>query len=776
MGYTARRQRAYVSLAVIVVVALVAALALVAAPRPAFAAGVVGNGTAASCTEAALDAALAGGGLVTFDCGPNPVTITITTAASIGSTPTTVDGGDMVTLSGNDTAGLFDVGDGDTLNLLNLTLTDGEGSAIDVQNGTLNLTDVVVQNGERGIYNDAGVVNLTDSVITNNVLSGAFQSGGGIESYNGSLTLTRSVISNNQVTSNDTGFGRGGGIYFQAQDNSDNLTIVDSTITGNTANKEGGGIYALDDVPAAPNPAATITGSTIDHNAGNNGGGLFSNNVALSVTNATFSANQSTVTSGSAIFHHAGTGTLNNVTITDNDATGISAVRIRAGATLNAANTIIAGNVGGVSNLPSDCQGTLTSMGYNVIGDTDNCVISGTTTGNLLDTDPLLDTLQDNGGPTETHAIDTDSPAYNAGNPDDPPAAGTLACATVDQRGAVRPQAGRCDIGAFEVGTLDAVPPVTNAASNPVPNAAGWTRFNTTVTLTATDNFGVDHITYSATGAQPIGSTDVAGDSAQVVINTNGETVLSYFAVDTGGNTETTKQVTVKLDKNVPVMDQAPAAKFVELLRLGTDTVPVMLYKWTAHDVGPSGLNRYWLQQSLDGGALTTLTLPSPLAPSQPRQLAPDHDYMHQIRAVDNAGGTSSGLQTPTYHLSVLDDDEAAVVYAGTWTNNLLSYAWGGTAYRSGSAGATATVTFTGTSLGWVTTLANDRGIATISVDGGPAIQVDLYRAQFMGRRFAWVVNGLTPGSHTVVITVTGTKNPASSGFRVEVDGFAVLS
>src|SRR5262245_56985675 len=61
--------------------------------------GVVGTGTPASCTEAALDAALAGGGKVTFNCGPNPVTITLTSGIVVTAS-TSVDGGSKITLSG----------------------------------------------------------------------------------------------------------------------------------------------------------------------------------------------------------------------------------------------------------------------------------------------------------------------------------------------------------------------------------------------------------------------------------------------------------------------------------------------------------------------------------------------------------------------------------------------------------------------------------------------------------------------------------------------------
>src|SRR5437763_1953306 len=83
-------------------------LSLVAfAPPAVFAAGVVGDGTPGSCTDAALTSALSGGGLVTFNCGPSPVTIVISEKTI--SDDTTIDGGGLVTLSGNDTNRLFDL-------------------------------------------------------------------------------------------------------------------------------------------------------------------------------------------------------------------------------------------------------------------------------------------------------------------------------------------------------------------------------------------------------------------------------------------------------------------------------------------------------------------------------------------------------------------------------------------------------------------------------------------------------------------------------------------
>ena len=69
------------------------------APGTALAGGVVGTGSAGSCTEPALDAALAGGGAITFSCGTAPFTITLTSTKLIAA-DTGIDGGSLITLQG----------------------------------------------------------------------------------------------------------------------------------------------------------------------------------------------------------------------------------------------------------------------------------------------------------------------------------------------------------------------------------------------------------------------------------------------------------------------------------------------------------------------------------------------------------------------------------------------------------------------------------------------------------------------------------------------------
>ena len=115
---------------------------------PAYAAGVVGTGTPESCTDAALNAALTGGGAVTFNCGPNPTTITLSAQKSIVA-DTEIDGGGSVSLSAHGSRH-FLVNAGATLTVSSLTLRDG------------------FANGDGGSIFNGGTVVISNTLLTNN--------------------------------------------------------------------------------------------------------------------------------------------------------------------------------------------------------------------------------------------------------------------------------------------------------------------------------------------------------------------------------------------------------------------------------------------------------------------------------------------------------------------------------------------------------------------------------------------------------------------------------
>lgn len=275
-------------------------------PGSAKAAGVVGSGIPDSCTETALDASLVDGGLITFNCGAGPITITLTTQKIIAR-DTTIDGGGKITLSGGDAIRLFYVSSNVSLTLNNLSISNGSdspGGAI-YNTGTLIITNSTLINnkapgGVGGVIYNTGGVTITGSTLSNNVASAGLA---GCISNEGMLTISNSTFSNNfgglaggaiinnGTTSIDHGIfyinqspGGGGAIV-----NNNSLTILNSSFSNNTSSSgRGGAIYNVSTM--------TITGSGFSLNEASSSGGSIYNTSFITITNSIFSSN--TVTSG----------------------------------------------------------------------------------------------------------------------------------------------------------------------------------------------------------------------------------------------------------------------------------------------------------------------------------------------------------------------------------------------------------------------------------------------------------------------------------------------
>lgn len=253
---------------------------------------VVGTGTAGSCTSAAVVAAVAQGGIITFNCGSAPVTIAMTATAKVfnNKPDVTLDGGGKVTLDGGNTVRILYQNTCDsaqvwttptcqnqpspTLTVQNIAFTKGNstgqttdgggGGAIFVRGGHFNIVNsTFTKNQCEGTGQDIGggavrvlsIYNGDPVYVTNSTFGGASglgnfcSNGGALSSIGVSYTISNSTFTFNSAIGNGAnparagtpGGGSGGAIYNDG--NNYALRISGSTITDNSAVEGGGAVF-----------------------------------------------------------------------------------------------------------------------------------------------------------------------------------------------------------------------------------------------------------------------------------------------------------------------------------------------------------------------------------------------------------------------------------------------------------------------------------------------------------------------------------------------------
>jgi len=337
---------------------------------------------------------------------------------------------------------------------------------------TANISGVTIRNGYPTVGSGGGVFNygaltITDSTIENN--TGYY--GGGI--HNGgtnTISLVRCVIQNNSAHT-------GAGI-----DNEGTLNLDHSIIRSNVAEFQGGGLYvglyayATVRYSTFSNNNAQFGGaiynddnhqnrvfildSTLSQNSANDSGGGIENAGYLYVVNSTISGGYANKNGGGIGNSYAAflynTSVIGNDADHDRDESGGIGGGIYTGSfsTFVAVNSLIAANTIGNTLAYDDCDGPLQVYGWNLFGEIADCTFTGN--GDAARGLVSLNTigpLQDNGGPTPTHALLRGSEAIDSttmqGCVDE-----TGAQVTADQRGAPRIAGARCDVGAFEYGAV----------------------------------------------------------------------------------------------------------------------------------------------------------------------------------------------------------------------------------------------------------------------------------------------------------------------------------
>jgi hypothetical protein len=266
----------------------------------------------------------------------------------------------------------------------------------------------------------------------------------------GATQLWDVTITGGDVTTG-IGGGNGGGIYLQNDGGS--LLVARSSIVGNSAANAGGGISAP--VLGSSSPSAlSVFDSTIADNSSEFGGGVFYGGALI--VNSTISGNTVLDNAGAV----AGARQLIYVTITGNQAGSEPGFRGQ----ITSDPAIWGSVIGASSDGGPNCSAfaPLSSSGYNV-EDGDDCGLDQST--DLVDTDPMLETLSDNGGPTQTHLPAPSSPLL-----DHIATADCNPTYVADQRNVSRPQGTGCDTGSVEV-EVDAPPAPEPTPEPPAPDA-----------------------------------------------------------------------------------------------------------------------------------------------------------------------------------------------------------------------------------------------------------------------------------------------------------------
>jgi hypothetical protein len=378
-------------------------------------------------------------------------------------------GADKILISGGNRTRIFSATA--PLTLAGLTLKNGlgDGAALLVtrSRATINgctFADNAAPDGLGGaIYNPGSTLQITNCIFSRNTASGFGLGGSFFGSTGIAVTMTDCTFTENSAHDGGAVFADGPLILLRCKfiDNSiptDGIggalfneyeTLMTAcTFASNSAGDggEGGALFMGDGIIRDSLIAGNKVGSTKSFEAQ---GGAIWNFGTLRVQNSTVANNTSGANSQGPGIYNDGVLVLDNSTVSGNAAGESSAGggifnEGSDGASLDAANTIIAGN-----SAPAgpDIFGTFSSRGYNVIGNTlDN---TGTTTKDLINVDPLLGPLQDNGGPTATMALLPRSVAIDHGDPGFDPNAFAPGM-TGDQRGAARIDNGRLDIGSYE--------------------------------------------------------------------------------------------------------------------------------------------------------------------------------------------------------------------------------------------------------------------------------------------------------------------------------------
>lgn len=224
-------------------------------------------------------------------------------------------------------------------------------------------------------------------------------------------------------------------------------------------------------------------------------------------------------------------------------------------------------------------------------------------------------------------------------------------------------------------------------------------------------------------------------------------------------------------DTTAPAVTRAPMPSLMPGTEVASGIVPVNV-SWGVSDDQGTFVNV--LQRSNDGAPYQTIEYatrrfwPATVAHSIRHPLA-GVAYRYRVEPSDAAGNIGAAVAGPAWSVGVMQDDAATVHYAGGWLKGMSPEAFAGTQRYTTRGGASATVSFTGRSVAWITARSTGRGHARVYLDGELVATINTFASALQARRIVFAHTWPTSGEHTLKIVAVGDH-------RIDLDAIAVIS
>jgi subtilisin family serine protease len=228
----------------------------------------------------------------------------------------------------------------------------------------------------------------------------------------------------------------------------------------------------------------------------------------------------------------------------------------------------------------------------------------------------------------------------------------------------------------------------------------------------------------------------------------------------------TPASVVTVIDRSAPTIS-ALGMTILPNASLDGSAIPIRL-TWSGTDTG-TGIRKYVVGYSTNGGSSWNILSQDIRTPGVDLLVDPSGSLRFRVQSVDWADHGSPLSTGPTFSPRLVQESATAITYSGAWTRSTSSLYSGGAVRNTSVGGRSATYSFTGRGVAFVTTRSATRGVVKIKLDGVQVARIDLGTSPNKFRHIVWSRVFSTVKAHKVQVIVVGTYG------RVDLDAFAVL-